>query len=523
MNVKFDLDLLNPGAVAKSLLAGFLFLIMYFSAFQWLLIKDWARDDYNYGYLIPFVVLYMMWEKRHEFIPLKSVPNWTGMVLLLPGFILYWLGELAGEFFSVYISFWLILCGLLWLILGWRKLRIIAFPLIILLSAFPLPNFLNVKLTFQLKLISSWLGVKLLQIYGLSAYREGNIIDLGFTQLQVVDACSGLRYLFPLIVLGLILSHYYRAALWKKIVLVLSTIPLSIVTNSFRIALTGILYQYWGPKVAEDFFHGFSGWIIFLLSLGVLLCEMWILRRLFPDDNIKQTEIVSERGNITPSQSFEIRTLFKPSQFLTVIVFLVITISITFIVDFREKIIIKKPFSQFPPQIGEWIGSTEAMDQELLKELDLSDYIIADYRNKMNQEINFYTAYYQSQRKGESIHSPDTCLPASGWIFTEAGASVIKLKNGTQLQIKRAFMEKSGARELSYYWFPMRGRNLTSPYQMKIYTFWDALTKQRTDGALVRLITPVYPNEKLEDAEFRLQAFTKEIVPVLDEYLPGKE
>jgi EpsI family protein len=134
--------------------------------------------------------------------------------------------------------------------------------------------------------------------------------------------------------------------------------------------------------------------------------------------------------------------------------------------------------------------------------------------------VNFYTAYYESQRKGEGTHSPETCLPGSGWLFREAGITHVPLGSGTSIPVKRAFMEKSGQKELTYYWFAMRGRTLTSLYQVKFYTFWDALTRHRTDGALVRLITPVYEGEEMKDAEMRLQKFTKEIVPVLKAYIP---
>jgi len=99
----------------------------------------------------------------------------------------------------------------------------------------------------------------MLQWYGMSAFREGNIIDLGFTQLQVVDACSGLRYLYPLIIMAILLAYFFKSAWWKKVVMVMSAVPLTIATNSLRIAMTGVLYEIWGPAVAEDFFHGFSG------------------------------------------------------------------------------------------------------------------------------------------------------------------------------------------------------------------------------------------------------------------------
>ena len=191
------------------------------------------------------------------------------------GILLFWIGELSGEFFTLYLSSWLILVGLCWMHLGWGKLKAIWFPSVFIMAMFPPPNFFHHNLTLRLKIISSQLGVWMLQTYGMSAYREGNVIDLGFTQLQVVDACSGLRYLYPLIIMAILLSYFYKAAWWKKVLLVLSAIPLTIITNSLRIAMTGVLYEIWGSTVAEDFFHGFSGWLIFIFGLAVLLLEMW--------------------------------------------------------------------------------------------------------------------------------------------------------------------------------------------------------------------------------------------------------
>jgi EpsI family protein len=162
------------------------------------------------------------------------------------------------------------------------------------------------------------------------------------------------------------------------------------------------------------------------------------------------------------------------------------------------------------------------MEQKFITELDLSDYTIVDYRNGHGKGVNFYVAYYESQRKGESIHSPETCLPGSGWDFRQSGTTTIALAghNPTGITVNRAFMEKGGQRQLSYFWFPQRGRVLTNAYQLKLFTFWDALTRQRTDGALVRLITPIYDREEVADAEKRLQSFTRDIVPVLNEHLP---
>jgi len=510
------IGIVKPTGLAKIALYGLLLIGVYYSSLAYM-ISQWEREDYSYCYLIPFIVLYLIWEKRNQLASLPSVSSWKGLIPFILGIVFFWLGELGGEYFTLYISFWLVMVGICWMHLGWEKLKTIAFPLLFSLTMFPFPNFLHNKISVNLKLISSQLGVAMMQLYGMSAYREGNVIDLGFTQLQVVDACNGLRYLFPLIILGILLAYFFRAAFWKKAILVISTLPLSIITNSLRIALTGILYEVWGTKVAEGFFHGFSGWFIFMFSLGVLLLEMWILKKVQGSRFKVQDSKQQERGRVGGIQN----SFFLP-QFVVTVILLGATLALSQGIEFREKIPIKKSFDRFPLKVGEWSGNRQTMEQKFIDALDLSDYAIIEYQNSTGKSVNFYVAYYESQRKGESIHSPATCLPGTGWIFNQAGAVAIPLpaNDGGFMKVNRAFMQKSGYKQFSYYWFPQRGRILTNAYQLKIFAFWDALTRQRTDGAMVRVITPVHGLEELEEAEKRLQGFTREIVPVLGEFLP---
>ena len=515
-------------------------IIHYFATFQWLILHDWCLEDYSYCILVPFVVLYILWEKRHAIATLPLMPSLAGFVPFVMGILLFWLGDLAGEYYTLYMSFWFAAVGLLWLHLGWKKIKVMWFALIMMLAMFPFPNFITQQITFQLRLISSKLGVWLLQLYGMSVNREGNVIDIGFTQLQVVDACSGLRYVMPLAVLSLLLAYFFKAHIWKRIVLVISSIPLAIFVNSFRIALTGALYNMFGPRVAESFFHGFSGWLIFVFAIPCLLLIMIILRLVPPRS--KQFTVHSPqftvKGQATQKKDEQAvqssktnvqRLMFNggwrsllEAKFVVAVGILLLTFGLSHGIEFRQKIPISKSFSQFPMEIGEWKGTTEVMDQKSLDVLKFSDYILAEYKNTQGKSLNFYVSYFQDQRKGEAIHSPETCFPAGGWQFKEAGTEQLALVGGTSsLPVNRGFIEKNGTKELAYFWFPMRGRVLTKLYQIKLYNFLDALTKQRTDGALVRVMTPLYSDEKLEDAEARLQGFTRQVVPVLNNFLPG--
>jgi exosortase len=215
---------IRPESYLKGLLYSLLLIGLYYSSHR-VMISWWRREDYTYCYFVPFIILYLIWEKRNSLRQTVSHPAWAGLAALLVGLFFFWMGELGGEFYTLYISSWLVVAGLCWLHMGWQKLKAIWFPLFISLAMFPLPNFLNTKITLKLKLLSSELGVAMMQLWGMSVCREGNIIDLGFTQLQVVDACSGLRYFFPLIVLGILLAYFYRARFWKSAIIVISIVP----------------------------------------------------------------------------------------------------------------------------------------------------------------------------------------------------------------------------------------------------------------------------------------------------------
>jgi len=497
-----------------------LIVALYFGCLSWLFFVDLRRGDYNYGYLIPLISGYLIWEKRKQLKSIPSAPSWKGIILVFLGIVLFWFGELAGEFYSQYVSLWLIIVGLVWCFIGWKKIKIIFFSLIILLFMFPLPQFITNRLTLKLKLISSELSVLFLHFLNIPAYREGNIIDLGFTKLQVADACSGLRYFFPLLVMGIIMVYFYREKLWKKIIIVISTIPLSIITNSFRIAITAILYGRFGQKVAEGFLHEFSGWVIFIFNILLIMAEMWFLKNIIP------LKIPETQESQKPVENSNIKIKEQKIIPLSFCILFLVIFSINVCIKFslklsQNQIPIKKQLSTFPLVIDGWRGKHEFLTQNLIKALDLSDYVIINYENKKGKVINFYVAYYESQTKGKSIHPPRTCLTGSGWVLKEDSTIALSLPNKSKIVVRRLYMEKMGSRQLCYYWFYIRGRVISDAYHLKLYNFIDSIIRHRTDGALIRVITPVYEYEDVKDADIRLKKFIKRIYPVLLGYLPS--
>ena len=237
------------------------------------------QQEYSHGYLIPLVSLFILWEKRFEIIADYRGFSWWGLPIIVVALLVLLVGEISALYMLIHYSFILLLFGLSLALLG-SATRHTWVPILLLGFAVPLPYFIEVILTAKLQLISSQLGVEIIRLCRIPVFLSGNIIDLGNYKLQVVEACSGLRYLFPLMSLGFIGAYLYQASAWKRVVLFVSTVPITIIMNSFRIAVTGILVDNYGTEMAEGFLHDFEGWLIFMACGLLLVCEILLMESL---------------------------------------------------------------------------------------------------------------------------------------------------------------------------------------------------------------------------------------------------
>ena len=174
-------------------------------------------------------------------------------------------------------------------------------------------------------------------------------------------------------------------------------------------------------------------------------------------------------------------------------------------------------------RLGPWRGQRQSLDGVYSQALKLDDYLLADFDDRTGASVNVYIAYYDSQRKGDAVHSPRSCLPGGGWQMRDFGQRLLPavIDNGRPLRVNRSLIELGNQRELVYYWFQQRGRVLTDEFAVKWYIFWDALTRHRTDGALVRLTTPVPPAGGVRAADARLTDIAGRIAPGIARYVPN--
>jgi len=488
------------------------------------LVRRWnTQEEYRHGYIIPLIVAWLVWSRRQDLPASIGRPSWAGPLLILFAAFMQVIGKLSSLFLLSQLCFIIVLFGIVLSFGGYSLLKATFVPLIFLIFAIPLPYFIDAALSFQLQIISSQLGVFFIRMLHIPVFLEGNVIDLGNYKLQVVEACSGLRYLYPLMSLGFLAAYLFQAPLWQRGLVFLSTIPITILMNSLRIGLVGVLGVFWGPQDADGFLHMFEGWIIFVSCTCLLIIEMALLARFVLHRPLLDVFYPPGRA-IRSSTEAEV---VGPVGYAPLVGCFILVCAVglaTYLVSTRQEILPeRKLFASFPTTLGDWRGQTSSLNAQTEYNLGLTDYILSDYAKKDGRHINLYIAYYASQRTGVSPHSPSVCIAGNGWSIT--GLKRTSYRNdalGIALPLNRTTLAHMSERYLAYYWYEERGMKIANEYWSKLYLLRDAIFENRTDGALVRLITPIYPDERESDADMRLQAFIQTLLPSMAAYLPSE-
>lgn len=241
------------------------------------LVRQWNTDDnYSHGFVVLPLALWFAWDRRAKLRALPTTPSLAGLFVIVASLGLLVVGVLGSELFLSRLSLIGVIAGLVLYLGGWPHLRVLAFPIAFLLLAIPLPAIIFNRIAFPLQLLASRAGATALEWAQVPVLREGNILVLANTKLEVAEACSGIRSLVSLLTLGILYGYFAESRIWVRVALGLGTIPVAILANAFRVAGTGLAAHYYGSEAAEGFFHSFSGWLVFIMAFAML----FVLHRL---------------------------------------------------------------------------------------------------------------------------------------------------------------------------------------------------------------------------------------------------
>jgi exosortase len=262
------------------LVIGVLLAAVYYRVLAKLVIDWWQIPDFSQGFLVPIFAGYLVWANRRTLFAIRIAPAWSGIAVVAFGLMVLLLGVYGAELFLSRVSLVIVLAGLVLCFGGYELLRALLFPVLVLLLAIPIPAIVFNQITLPLQMLASKLASALLPLFGVPVLREGNVIELPAMKLEVAEACSGIRSLMSLFTLSVFYGYFLETRLVRRTVLALASIPITIAANAVRILGTGLCVQYWDPDKALGFFHEFSGWVMFLVSLGCLFLVHRLMRLL---------------------------------------------------------------------------------------------------------------------------------------------------------------------------------------------------------------------------------------------------
>ena len=487
--------------------------------------QAWGTAEYSHGPLIPLISLYLFLRELRNGppIPAQATDRGPGLLLITFALVVAVLGNLVRIPDIVTYAFILWTGGVVLTAFGWKRGRTHWAPVLHLVFMLPLPQFVYWQLTIFLQGVSSEIGVWFVAAAGVPVFLDGNIIDLGVYKLQVAEACSGLRYLFPILSFSYLFSILYRGPLWHKAVLLLAAAPITVLMNSFRIGVIGVLVNSYGIEHAEGFLHFFEGWVIFLACVGILFAMAAALQRLTRDPKPLSQAVDFDMEGL-PREAARVFTMQK-SRMLIAGALVTLAVSVAWVVTPTPAAVKvdRDPFLLFPREMNEWSGITIPLEREIEVVLAADDYINANYVDTTSGEVvNFFTAFYEKQTEGSGIHSPEVCLPAGGWEVFSIDPHMVDMSDagyGT-FELNRAVIQKGLSKQLVYYWFEQRGQRMTNDYAAKASVVYDSLTRGRTDGAMVRFVTAINQGESEAEADARIQKLMKPVLERMKRFVP---
>ncbi|MDQ3213948.1 MAG: exosortase [Acidobacteriota bacterium] len=234
--------------------------------------RQWSTDDnYSHGFFVMPLAAFFLWERREALRAAKNLPSVVGLIVIAVSLLLLVAGRLGAELFLTRISLIGVLAGITLFVWGWEHLRIVAFPVAFLLLMVPLPAIIFNKIAFPLQLVASQVGETVIAAAGIPVVREGNVLQLPTRDLEVAEACSGIRSLVSLLMLAIVLGYFTERRTGARVLIALAAVPIAIAANAARVAGTGIASELISPAAAEGFFHSFSGWLMFIVAFAALL------------------------------------------------------------------------------------------------------------------------------------------------------------------------------------------------------------------------------------------------------------
>lgn len=524
---RHDLNL-KPGSVL--FLQGTAIVVLYLLIYAPLLpalVQDWyEHENYSYGFLIPFIFLYLLWQKREALrnLPVSASP-W-GALVLLAAVAIGLTGKIIGDSFTMRLSMVLALGGLVHLLLGKRYFKILLFPLAYLFLMIPPPYLVVKEVSYYLRFFDAVLATSALQALGIPVYQDSYFLHLPNITLEVADVCSGISSVFVMLAIGTFYTYFLPVRPSLKVLVMMSAIFFTVLANLFRIVLISVIVHYNGPAILGSVFHQFTGTFTFLFAIVMLIALGEFLRRgsswAVPGPSLRQNNEASMDGLKGAGLSPPPARLITPS-FLCALAILVSTFYLGNSLASKQTVALQKNLQTLPAQFGPYLFTADGSWSSPYQDPNAESASSRIYEGPGKEQVELYIGYRSRQQVQNRLLSPKIHFP-KGWNYISVDPAQIEIPGMEPIKANWMVTQKGDTMRLVLYWYQARGHSFAGEISNRFAEVKSLMLSGRTEGAVVRIATPLSGpltgHENLLRAKERIKLFSGYVYPELVEILP---
>jgi exosortase D (VPLPA-CTERM-specific) len=486
------------------------FLFCYAGVLTGLANQWWSNNMYSYGFLIPFISLYLVWIRRERLLNIPPVPSTLkGSILFSAGLLMFVVGQVGGILSVQELSLIVTLLGSVLLILGASAFKVLWFPVAYLIFMIPIWEIVTDPLHLPFQLFSATIGVKLLQSVGIPVYQQGIYMELPNITLEVARACSGVNYLIAVIAIGIPQAYLFLKGWTKRVLLVGFAVTIAVLSNGLRVALIGFLsYHGLGGDIHGPY-HVLQGLFVSMVGYAALFGGLWVLTRTSSSNPLK---MIQDKGPASDSIPQNEKVHFIGWS-LTLLFLLGGSYAL---VHQPRSIPLRAEIVNFPMEIGEWQGKARESEFQVYKKLGVDQELSRAYSSASGDKLNLYVGYFAYQRQGKEMISYQT-----DDLHREASIRKLDLFPHRPVEINQVVQRGGKYKREVLFWYDLNGRIVADKSKAKAWMVWDGLTRGRTNGAVVILSSEWSIDGVLSEDPNARDAFVREVLRTLKRYLPA--
>jgi EpsI family protein len=490
-----------------------LYLLFYRPALPGL-VRDWYNNStFSYGFLIPLLFAFLVWSKRPLLKTIPIRPSAWGILLLAGAVIIRLAAEGIGDAFTTRVSMLIALVALVILILGIRQFKMLRYPLAYLFLMIPWPYTFLKPITDSLRLSQAAMLALALNSVGVHVTREAYFLYLPNIILEVADVCSGLASVFALTTVAGIHAYFLSIRPTLKLLLIVSAAPFAIIGNLVRMIVTAILAYFFGSIVFQTTLHTFGGTLTFLLGLALLIALGELLRR-----KAGGFERQMEAGAMEEVPKTRSKPISNWPMFLLAAGLLVLGSHLAAVLGRQSAVPVKGELQKLSAHLGPYVQSHSEWTSRYQDD-EAETSISRIYEGERTIPIELFVGYRGSQWGDHHLRSPRMYSP-DDWNYVWERSSRLPGPNGATIDGKWVLIGRGSARRLIFYWYQIWGRSVSGELEYRLHLIRKSLIDRRTDGAVIRIATPVSQNESIEESKERIENFALVLYPELRAILP---